>query len=322
MSQNVYLDKLNTLHITEQMYLDVDSDHIFQFDTKLYAQLIYFPSEVILCFDNAATRLFRELFYQDISLNNSGYPPIHVRVNNLRKATRMRDLNPTDINHLISIRGIVIRCSEIHPEMKEAYFRCVNCGSNEVSVNEGGRIQEPNDCPRCRTKNSYELIHNMCMYMDRQYIKLQETPETVPDGETPQTVTIVVHDELVDFVRPGDRVEVTGIFKAQPMRVTQNRRILRSVFNTYIDAISFTLTLKQKFQNSEDNQDNDVYFNEDTKKNIIEIASMPNVYDLLVEALAPSIYENEDVKKGILCLLFGGTPKEFANSGRGQFRLI
>lgn len=36
---------------------------------------------------------------------------------------------------------------------------------------------------------------------------------------------------------------------------------------------------------------------------------------------APSIYENEDIKKGILLQLFGGTRKDFTNTGRGKFRL-
>jgi len=40
----------------------------------------------------------------------------------------------------------------------------------------------------------------------------------------------------------------------------------------------------------------------------------------LIKSLAPSIWENEDVKKGILCQLFGGTEKDFTKAGRGRFR--
>lgn len=35
---------------------------------------------------------------------------------------------------------------------------------------------------------------------------------------------------------------------------------------------------------------------------------------------APSIYENVDIKKGILLQLFGGTKKSFDETGRGKFR--
>ena len=38
--------------------------------------------------------------------------------------------------------------------------------------------------------------------------------------------------------------------------------------------------------------------------------------------VAPSIYENEDIKKGILCQLFGGANKDFSDTGRGKFRSV
>jgi DNA replication licensing factor MCM4 len=36
--------------------------------------------------------------------------------------------------------------------------------------------------------------------------------------------------------------------------------------------------------------------------------------------LAPSIFGHEDVKKGILLQLFGGTKKSFVEAGRKTFR--
>lgn len=35
---------------------------------------------------------------------------------------------------------------------------------------------------------------------------------------------------------------------------------------------------------------------------------------------AGSLWEMEDIKKGLLCQLFGGTPKEFDNTVWGKFR--
>ena len=55
--------------------------------------------------------------------------------------------------------------------------------------------------------------------MDKQVIKLQETPDSVPAGQTPHSVTMCAYDELVDLCKAGDRVEITGIFKASPVRV-------------------------------------------------------------------------------------------------------
>jgi DNA replication licensing factor MCM4 len=42
-------------------------------------------------------------------------------------------------------------------------------------------------------------------------------------------------------MRPGDRVEVIGIYRTQGQKVKRNRNSLKAVFNTYIDLISFSV---------------------------------------------------------------------------------
>lgn len=44
------------------------------------------------------------------------------------------------------------------------------------------------------------------------------------------------------------------------------------------------------------------------------------MYERLARHIAPSIYENQDVKKGILLQLFGGTKKEQSKSSKKYFR--
>jgi DNA replication licensing factor MCM4 len=48
-----------------------------------------------------------------------------------------------------------------------------------------------------------------------------------------------------------------------------------------------------------------------------ELSRNPEVYDILSRSMAPSIYEMDDVKKGILLQLFGGTNKSIAKGGGG-----
>lgn len=103
-----------------------------------------------------------------------------------------------------------------------------------------------------------EIIHNRCLFSDKQLIRLQETPDEVPEGmsccqgrllvssselcavgETPCTVSLFAFDDLVDTVRPGDRIEVTGIYRALPRRATSHMRTLKAIYRTYIDAIHF-----------------------------------------------------------------------------------
>lgn len=50
------------------------------------------------------------------------------------------------------------------------------------------------------------------------------------------------------------------------------------------------------------------------------LSQKPDVYDRLARALAPSIYDNHDIKKGILLQLLGGTKKKHSALGRQNFR--
>lgn len=186
-------------------------------------------------------------------------------------------------------------------------------------------------------------------------IRLQETPDEIPEGETPQTINIFAFDDLVDTVRPGDRLEVTGIFRAIPRRVNPRMRNVRSVFKTYLDAIHFRragyggnsgderMTLDENPYSEttrntpmkaaaaaaagngpfgDDGNGDDLQHHQDdsdrhtfTRQRIQEFhqfASSRNVEERLVKSFAPSIWEMDDVKKGLLCLLFGGTIKRKA----------
>ena len=76
---------------------------------------------------------------------------------------------------------------------------------------------------------------------------MQETPESVPEGETPYTVHLCAYEDLVDYVKPGDRVEVIGIYKAMGVRVDANRRTLKNVYRTYIDVINYVKSDRKRF---------------------------------------------------------------------------
>lgn len=57
---------------------------------------------------------------------------IQIRLCNMRKVYKIRDLDPSHIDKLITIKGIVIRNSDIIPEMKEACFKCHKCHATEM----------------------------------------------------------------------------------------------------------------------------------------------------------------------------------------------
>ena len=252
----------------------------------------------------------------------------------LDKTVNMRDLDPNDIDKLVSIKGLVIRTTPVIPEMKSAYFKCQVCG-HDASVNiDRGKIAEPTECSRqaCKSKNSMEINHNRCTFADKQVIKLQETPDSVPDGQTPHSVSLCVYDELVDVCKAGDRIEATGIFRANPVRINPRMRTIKSLFKTYVDVVHIqksdkrrlgidTSTIEQELAEHVAGQTNQAQkVSAEAEARIRDTAARPDIYELLSRSLAPSIYEMEDVKKGILLQLFGGTNKSFEKGGSPKYR--
>ena len=61
----------------------------------------------------------------------------------------------------------------------------------------------------------------------------------MPAGQTPHTVVVFAHNDLVDKVQPGDRVTVTGIYRATPLRVNPRMRNVKSVYKTHIDVVHY-----------------------------------------------------------------------------------
>lgn len=82
----------------------------------------------------------------------------------------------SDIDQLITISGMVIRSSNIIPDMREAFFKCIVCSFTTTVEIDRGRINEPTVCTNCNTNHCFTLVHNRCQFTDKQMIKLQESP--------------------------------------------------------------------------------------------------------------------------------------------------
>ncbi len=98
---------------------------------------------------------------------------IRVRIVDLKDTHQMRHLAPKQINTMVSLKGIFIRCSEIIPEPKEVFFRCSTpgCEQSELRPLERGRVNEPERCNNCGCKHCFEVVYNLSTYADKQYIK-------------------------------------------------------------------------------------------------------------------------------------------------------
>lgn len=351
-------------------YINLDMQSVRSFDVELFDAVVTHPQETIPIFDAAFMEIYRSLYMNDDNRAELEDMVIETRPFNLAPKP-MRNLDPEDIDTLVTIKGMIIRASSVMPDMHVGFFECIECKDTQTSRVSDGRIMEPAKCNRCQLNNSMAMIHNRCVYIDKQIIKLQEAPDTVPEGATPQTVQLSTHHVLVDFCKPGDKVLVTGIFRASQVRQTSAESAVRQLFKTYLDVVHFFRTEKGSFKASESvQQDQDSRFaaeadqilsahnvpstqagatqfdsqhdithggvqeegtgakddddgeleEREKEEEFKRLAARPDIYYVLVRSLAPSIWEMDDVKRGILCQLFGGSAKSFAEKNSGKFR--
>ena len=325
---------------------NIDGHHIFSFDPTLYQWTLAFPVETVPIFDYQLALITCEV--EGVMDPESLDGPLQTRVYNLRKSKVIRDLDPSDIGTLVSVSGMVTRSSSVIPDQSLACFRCTKCNHEAITRNDRGNIDEPSKCPNgaCQAKFSMQLVYNCSAFVDKQMLKVQEAPNDIPEGETPHTVTMFTRQDLVDSVKPGDRVKIVGIYRAQPVRVNPRGREVKSIYKTFIDVMHvekdgshddlFSLMMDEASQVQVDGENrvnaNGIISNSSNmtaeevqakKQKFHDIASSPDVYEMLASSLAPSIWQLEDVKKGLLCQLFGGVSKTLpSGKTRGEINVL
>ena len=214
---HAYLERLLE---NDDFAVNLDCCHIRSYDERLYFKLLNFPQEVVPIADLAVHELYLRL-HPDSDGEELGGKRFTVRCFKLGREDRLRDLDPNDINKLVSIRGMVTRSSSVIPDLYMAFFECSVCTTPHQVFISRGEIAEPQVCTNsaCQAKQAMRLVHNRSKFADKQIVRIQEAPEHIPEGETPQTCSMCAWEGLVDTAKPGDRVEVTGVYRAVPLRV-------------------------------------------------------------------------------------------------------
>jgi len=320
----LYLSRLESLLTRGSMFvntdssdattasLDIDAIHLYYHGEacqRFYHQLISYPMELVPLMDIVVQRELERLAADLPNMAFDTVPRVQVRPYNLREVSNLRCLDPVNMDSLISIKGMIVRTSPVIPDLKVAHFSCSICGHNVQVTIDRGRIAEPSDrCPQCSTA-AYQLVHNRSIFADKQLVRLQETPDEVPAGQTPASVVTFCFDDLVDSVQPGDKVEVTGVLRAQPVRVHPKISKIKSVYKTYVDVIHFRkITGMESGKKKEDLSEHGGkgHWTKERIQELVDLSKDPEIYDKLTQSLAPSIWELDNIKKGILCMLFGG----------------
>ena len=141
-------------------------------------------------------------------------------------------------------------------------------------------------------------------------------PERAPAGQLPRGVDVIMDDDLVDRVKPGDRIQLVGIYRSLGNR---NAGQGSATFRTLILANNVIMLSSKSGGGIAQSTITDTDI-----RNINKVSKKKNVFELLSQSLAPSIYGHDHIKKAILLMLLGGMEKNLENGThlRGDINIL
>ncbi len=251
------------------------------------------------------------------SINKPGQG-INVRIFNLPRDAKVevRNLRADHLGRLVAVEGLVRKVTTVKPRMTYALFRCARCGS-EIWVEQTGMImKEPLMCNNpdgsCN-KQATRFIEDLkaSTYMDTQKVEIQERPEGLRGGSQPERLTGYVEDDIAGLVTAGNSITLNGILRS----AEKLDRDKSTVFEIYLDVNSVEF---------EQHEYDEIQITEEDEAEILAMSKDPNLYDNILQSIAPSIYGMHDEKKAIALQLFGGCHKEMDDGTniRGDIHIL
>ncbi|MFX1311380.1 MAG: minichromosome maintenance protein MCM, partial [Promethearchaeota archaeon] len=229
----------------------------------------------------------------------------------------LRMLRAKHIDKLTWSKGILVRSSAIRPKLVNATFECNLCGAQFEIIQLTSKIRWPKFCTnkRCKAKSQsdFRLISKKSEFIDWQSVMIQEIPEDLPPGRIPRSIQALLTYDLVDSVKPGDRVNIMGIFKSVLAQSTKS--INSTLFRTFINV---------NLIDPEDKSDDLIELSKEDKKKIEDLSKEPMIQKKIARSIAPSIYGRDQLKMACALSLFGGTRRKKPGGGykRGDIHFL
>jgi len=281
---------------SEQKSLYVDWQDLYRFDPDLADDFRNKP-EQLREYAEEALRLYD--LPVDVSLGQA-----HIRVTGLPESTDIRAIRSDHRGMLITVKGIIRKATDVRPKITTAAFECQRCGTLSRIPQQTGDFQEPHECQGCERQGPFRINYDQSEFIDAQKLRVQESPEGLRGGETPQNIDVNIEDDITGHVTAGDHVAVTGILKLEQQG---NDREKSAMFDVYMDGLTVEI---------EDEQFEDMDITEEDKKEIVELSNQPDIYDQMEGAIAPSIYGYEKEKRAMAFQLFSGVTKHLPDGSR------
>lgn len=214
-----------------------------------------------------------------------------------------RTLSSRHLSQMVCVEGIVTKCSLVRSKVVKSVHYCPSTNKflerkytdfTSHSAFPSSTIYPTKD----EEGNLLETEFGLSVYKDHQTFTIQEMPEKAPAGQIPRAVEIISDNDLSDLCKPGDRVQVIGIYRCLPAK---QKNYTNGTFRTVLLANNVKLLSKEV----------SIEISSADVQKCRRFSSQKNqdVFEILARSIAPTIHGHEMVKKAILCMLLGGVEK-------------
>ncbi|KAF8845371.1 MCM-domain-containing protein [Paxillus ammoniavirescens] len=314
-----YRDDIARILRTEQTRLIVNIDDLRDYNREFADGLLKQPVDFLPAFDDALVNIVtqvhdtekHELEGKSYRVGFSGsFGDHHVSP---------RTLKAEHLGKMISLEGIITRCSLVRPKMLKSVHYCPDTKLFHSREYRDATTSTSNLPPTSTVTpqqdddgHPLQMEYGHCVFRDHQRISIQEMPERAPPGQLPRSTDIILDDDLVDKCKPGDRVQMVGFYRSvgggsngtfKSLILANNINLLSSKIGGGIAQTPLT--------------DTDI-------RQINQLAKRREIFQLLSQSLAPSIFGHDKIKEAILLLLLGGAEKNLPNGThiRGDINLL
>eukprot|EP00916_Digyalum_oweni_P003537 GHVL01006361.1.p1 GENE.GHVL01006361.1~~GHVL01006361.1.p1 ORF type:complete len:890 (+),score=173.34 GHVL01006361.1:21-2690(+) len=304
-----YLQRLDQLtrDADSQLSLVVNvNDHMtyegeeneFGFILQLPAWLTEHPRSILAILDRSLAELMKKMYNNFFDQNPD--VEVKVRVENLSLSDSLRGLRTAMIGKLVQVTGVVTRRTGVHPQLRRVVMACVKCSAqtDPIDTYNSDEPIRPGKCATCQQPGPFILDKELTVFRNFQRVTIQETPGSMPPGRVPRSKEAILTGDLVDSVKPGDEVELIGIY-ANVRDALLNAKSGFPIFSTFIEANCIRRMNESRLASLTD----------DDVDTIRALSKEKNIRERILKSIAPSIYGEKHMKTAIAYSMFGGVPK-------------
>lgn len=216
-----YRDEIARLLRTEQTRLIVNIDDLRDYNREYADGLLKHPVDFLPAFDDAIMNIVTQVHDADKHQLEGRSYRVGFSGSFGDHHVSPRTLRAEYLGKMISLEGIITRCSLVRPKLLKSVHFCPETKLFHAREYRDATTSTSNLPPTSTVTpqqdddgHPLQMEYGHCVFRDHQRISIQEMPERAPPGQLPRSTDIILDDDLVDKCKPGDRVQLVGFYRS------------------------------------------------------------------------------------------------------------